>query len=411
MATDIVVPELGESVVEATVGTWFKKVGDPVSVGETLVELETDKVNLEVSASTAGVLARIEQQEGVDVQIGDLLGVIDESAEAVATASEAGDAVQPEETPSTQPSEPEEPAAVTDEATEHDDRVTPVARRMAEESGVDLAGIEGTGSGGRITKQDVEQSVTAKQQPMLEQQPAAPEPAPEAAEEIIPMSRRRRTIAKRLVEAQHTAAMLTTFNEIDMSAVISVRGSKKEAFEARHGVRLGFMSFFVKAAIGGLKDFPLLNAEIRDDNFVVKHHYDIGMAVGAEEGLVVPVLRTADQMSFADIEKTIRILAGKARDGSLAIEDLRGGTFTITNGGVFGSLLSTPILNPPQVGILGLHKIDERPIAINGEVVIRPMMYVALSYDHRIVDGSEAVRFLVRVKELIEDPTGLLLDG
>ena len=233
----------------------------------------------------------------------------------------------------------------------------------------------------------------------------------DAAEEIIPMSRRRRTIAKRLVEAQQTAAMLTTFNEIDMSTVISVRGSKKEAFEARHGVRLGFMSFFVKAAIGGLKDFPLLNAEIRDDNFVVKRHYDIGMAVGAEEGLVVPVLRAADQMSFAGIEKTIRILAGKARDGSLAIEDLRGGTFTITNGGVFGSLLSTPILNPPQVGILGLHKIDERPIAINGEVVIRPMMYVALSYDHRIVDGSEAVRFLVRVKELIEDPTGLLLDG
>ena len=411
MATDIVVPELGESVVEATVGTWFRKEGDPVSVGEPLVELETDKVNLEVSASTAGVLARIEQQEGVDVQIGDLLGVIDESAEAVATASEAGDAVQPEETPSTQPSEPEEPAAATDEETEHDDRVTPVARRMAEESGVDLAGIEGTGSGGRITKQDVEQSFTPKQQPMLEQQPAAPEPAPEAAEEIIPMSRRRRTIAKRLVEAQQTAAMLTTFNEIDMSTVISVRGGKKEAFEARHGVRLGFMSFFVKAAIGGLKDFPLLNAEIRDGNFVVKRHYDIGMAVGAEEGLVVPVLRAADQMSFADIEKTIRILAGKARDGSLAIEDLRGGTFTITNGGVFGSLLSTPILNPPQVGILGLHKIDERPIAINGEVVIRPMMYVALSYDHRIVDGSEAVRFLVRVKELIEDPTGLLLDG
>ena len=411
MATDIVVPELGESVVEATVGTWFRKEGDPVSVGETLVELETDKVNLEVSASTAGVLARIEQQEGVDVQIGDLLGVIDESAEAVATASDAGDAVQPEETPSTPPSEPEEPTAATDEATEHDDRVTPVARRMAEESGIDLAGIEGTGAGGRITKQDVEQSVTAKQQPMLEQQPSAPEPAPEAAEEIIPMSRRRRTIAKRLVEAQQTAAMLTTFNEIDMSTVISVRGSKKEAFEARHGVRLGFMSFFVKAAIGGLKDFPLLNAEIRDDNFVVKRHYDIGMAVGAEEGLVVPVLRAADQMSFAGIEKTIRILAGKARDGSLAIEDLRGGTFTITNGGVFGSLLSTPILNPPQVGILGLHKIDERPIAINGEVVIRPMMYVALSYDHRIVDGSEAVRFLGRVKELIEDPTGLLLDG
>ena len=411
MATDIVVPELGESVVEATVGTWFKKEGDPVSVGEPLVELETDKVNLEVSASTAGVLARIEQQEGVDVQIGDLLCVIDESAEAVATASEAGDAVQPEETPSTPPSEPEEPAVATDEATEHDDRVTPVARRMAEESGVDLAGIEGTGSEGRLTKHDVERSATAKQQPMPEQKPAAPEPAPEAAEDIIPMSRRRRTIAKRLVEAQHTAAMLTTFNEIDMSTVISVRGSKKEAFEARHGVRLGFMSFFVKAAIGGLKDFPLLNAEIRDDNFVVKRHYDIGMAVGAEEGLVVPVLRAADQMSFADIEKTIRILAGKARDGSLAIEDLRGGTFTITNGGVFGSLLSTPILNPPQVGILGLHKIDERPIAINGEVVIRPMMYVALSYDHRIVDGSEAVRFLVRVKELIEDPAGLLLDG
>ncbi len=225
------------------------------------------------------------------------------------------------------------------------------------------------------------------------------------------MSRRRRTIAQRLVEAQHTAAMLTTFNEIDMSTVMGIRGNKKEDFESRHGVRLGFMSFFVKAVIGGLKDFPLLNAEIRDNTFVVKHHYDIGMAVGAEEGLVVPVLRAADQMSFADIEKTIRVLAGKAKDGSLSIEDLRGGTFTITNGGVFGSLLSTPILNPPQVAILGLHKIDERPIAVHGEVVIRPMMYAALSYDHRIVDGREAVQFLVRVKELIEDPTGLLLDG
>jgi 2-oxoglutarate dehydrogenase E2 component (dihydrolipoamide succinyltransferase) len=413
MAVEIFVPELGESVVEATIGTWFKKEGNPVAVGEALVELETDKVNLEVSASTTGVLARIEQQEGVDVQIGDLLCVINEGAEAVATEEIAS----PEAPPAAPPSEPEEPAAAPIE--DHDDRVTPVARRVAEESGVNLSEVEGTGPGGRITKQDVAQAVAARQQPatapaeLVAPRKEAPaiDASPENLEEIIPMSRRRRTIAQRLVEAQQTAAMLTTFNEIDMSTVMRVRGSKKEAFESRHGVRLGYMSFFVKAVIGGLKDFPLLNAEIRDNTFVVKHHYDIGMAVGAEEGLVVPVLRAADQMSFAHIEKTIRVMAGKAKDGSLSIDDLRGGTFTITNGGVFGSLLSTPILNPPQVAILGLHKIDERPVAVKGEVVIRPMMYAALSYDHRIVDGREAVQFLVRVKELIEDPTGLLLDG
>lgn len=442
MAVDIVVPELGESVVEATVGAWLKKEGDQVAVGDTLVELETDKVNLEVSASNAGVLTSIKQQEGTDVQIGDVLCVIDETAEVSSEAEEPepADAEEKEAETAEASSEAEEKDAGADDkdtasdtpdddkeaeaekADDHDDRATPVARRIAEESGIALSDVEGSGPGGRITRQDVEK-VVADRKKAAEEKAAPKEAAPvaketaseeaasEETEEIIPMSRRRRTIAQRLVEAQQTAAMLTTFNEIDMSAVMRVRSDKKEEFEARHGVRLGFMSFFVKAVIGGLKDFPLLNAEIRDNNFVIKHRYDIGMAVGAEEGLVVPVLRQADRMSFAEIEKSIRVYAGKAKDGSLSIDDLRGGTFTITNGGVFGSLLSTPILNPPQVGILGMHKIDERPVAVNGEVVIRPMMYVALSYDHRIVDGREAVQFLVRVKDLIEDPTGLLLDG
>lgn len=396
MAIDITVPQLGESIVEATVVKWFKQEGEAVSTGEALLELETEKVSLEVNAIDSGVLVRIERTAGEDVRIGDLLGVLDDSAEVEASEHS-------EEIP--------------------DDRVTPVARRMADEAGISLSGLEGTGMGGRIRREDVERAVAARKEQAIAEPTGTPEPAHpagtiagatgetrESREEIIPMSRRRRTIASRLVEAQQTAAMLTTFNEIDMSTVMTIRRRNREAFENRHGVRLGFMSFFVKAVIGALKDFPELNGEIRGDSIVKKHYYDIGIAVGAEDGLVVPVLRDADRMSFAEIESGIRQYAARAGEGKLSLEDLRGGTFTITNGGVFGSMLSTPILNPPQVGILGLHRIDDRPVAIDGEVVIRPMMYVALSYDHRIIDGREAVQFLLRVKSLIEVPAALLLE-
>lgn len=404
MTIDIVVPELGESVVEATVGAWFKKEGERVIVGESLVELETDKVNLEVNAAKSGVLTQIQRATGSDVKIGDVLGVIDEGAEASVST--------PDIRATTAPSDD------YDEANP-EERVTPVARRLAREAGLDVSTAHGTGPGGRVTRQDIEQIIAKQATPLPTQVPSVmPQPLPVPTEplvpgereEVLPMTRRRRTIAQRLVEAQQTAAMLTTFNEVDMSAVMDLRSRKRELFEKRHGVRLGFMSFFVRAVIGALKDFPLLNAEIRGESVIVKKHYDIGMAVGAEEGLVVPVLRDADRMSFSEIETTVKVLVEKVKAGKLAIDDLRGGTFTITNGGVFGSLLSTPILNLPQVGILGLHKITDRPVADNGQVVIRPMMYTALSYDHRIVDGREAVQFLVRVKDLIEDPVCLLLD-
>jgi 2-oxoglutarate dehydrogenase E2 component (dihydrolipoamide succinyltransferase) len=406
MPIKIVVPEIGESIVEATVGSWLKREGDLVAAGEAVVELETEKVNLEVYAERAGRLTRIERQAGEDVKVGDVLGVIDEVAE---TAGEAPEAVPARVEPV--------PAMAEDKH-----KATPVARRVAEEKGVDLAQVPPSGPGGRATKHDV-QSYLARQQPgqalAVQMPPARPVPAQEGGlaperllrEERVRMSRRRQTIARRLVEAQQTAAMLTTFNEVDMSAVAEVRKRRKEAFIERHGVSLGLMSFFVKATIGALKAFPQLNAEIQGDEIILKHYYDIGIAVGAAEGLVVPVLRDADRMAFAEVERTIKDFVQKAQDGTLSLEDLRGGTFTITNGGVFGSLLSTPILNPPQVGILGLHKIEERPIALGGEVVIRPMMYVALTYDHRIVDGREAVQFLVRFKELIEDPEDLLLEG
>ncbi|MBM3263161.1 MAG: 2-oxoglutarate dehydrogenase complex dihydrolipoyllysine-residue succinyltransferase [candidate division Zixibacteria bacterium] len=406
MAIDILVPELGESVVEATVGAWLKREGEAVTTGETLVELETDKVNLEVTAAGSGVL-HITRRTGEDVKIGDVLGNIDEHEVASPTGDGHANTLPP----------------VPDELDAHEERVTPVARRIAREAGVDVSELHGTGPGGRVTRQDVEHVIAEQKStapvsgrplsPSPETpSPVTPPPVPSGAdrEEIVPMSRRRRTIAQRLVEAQHTAAMLTTFNEIDMTAVMDLRNRKREMFEKRHGIRLGFMSFFVKGSIAALKDFPPLNAEIRDQSIVLKRHYDIGIAVGAEEGLVVPVLRDADTLSFAEIEKGIKAFADRVKTGALSLEDLRGGTFTITNGGIFGSLLSTPILNPPQVGILGLHKITERPIALDGQVVIRPMMYVALSYDHRIVDGREAVQFLVRLKERIEDPACLLLD-
>lgn len=457
MAIDITVPQLGESIVEATVVQWFKQEGDQVTTGEALLELETEKVTLEVNANDSGILTRIEHAAGEDVRIGDLLGVLDESGESAgadATVASADESDAADETPESAREASGPSQAVSD------DRVTPVARRMADEAGISLSDVEGTGMGGRIRREDVERAVSAKREQdkaaqtgttgeesgagaaadspedaaassgsreperKAETTPGVAETAARAAEptgraaglsgddreEIVPMSRRRRTIASRLVEAQQTAAMLTTFNEIDMSTVMTIRRRNREAFEERHGVRLGFMSFFVKAVIGALRDFPELNAEIRGDAIVRKHYYDIGIAVGAEDGLVVPVLRDADRMSFAEIESSIRQYAAKAGEGELSLEDLRGGTFTITNGGVFGSMLSTPILNPPQVGILGLHRIDDRPVAVDGEVVIRPMMYVALSYDHRIVDGREAVQFLGKVKSLIEVPAALLLE-
>jgi len=434
MTVEVVVPEMGESVLEATVTEWLKQEGDRVNVGDVLVELETDKVNLEVGAKRAGVLAKIKVQEGEDVEVGDVLAEIDEQAEG----------------PESSESEPESKEAKAEQKekakekprTDRGDgrkeerqaapQVTPVASRLAKEKGVDVSQISGSGSEGRVTRSDVEDFIREKEKAQdaeksslqKKQAPAEPpsgiskEAEDEKAqmmasrrEERMRMSRRRRTIASRLLEAQQTTAMLTTFNEIDMSAVIDLRQRRNENFQARHGIKLGFMSFFVKASVGALKAFPRVNAEIQDDEFVLKHYYDMGIAIGAEEGLVVPVLRDVDRLSFAEIERQIKDLVNKTNEGKLSIEDLQGGTFTITNGGVFGSLLSTPILNPPQVGILGMHKIEERPIAIDGEVVICPMMYVALSYDHRIVDGREAVQFLVKIKELVEDPERLLLEG
>lgn len=415
MTKEIVVPDLGESVVEATVGDWIKKVGEPVQVGDILVELETDKVDIEVGATAAGTLTEIRHAQGADVKIGDVLGIIDENGAGAAKAQTEPQPAAAE--PATQPT-----ATTNQQQTTARDRVTPVARRVAKTEGIDLAGVVGTGPGGKVTRQDVTAtgSVTVEAaapapQPAMQPPRVPPATAPATAngrpEQRVRLSRRRRTIAERLVEAQHTAAILTTFNEVDMSVVIDLRKRRQEAFVAQHGVKLGFMSFFVKASIGALRAFPRVNAELNGDEMTLKGYYDIGIAVGAEEGLVVPVIRNADRQSFAEIERQIREFGQKATNGTLSLDDLRGGTFTISNGGVYGSMLSTPILNPPQVGILGLHNILQRPIAIDGEVVIRPMMYLALSYDHRIVDGREAVQFLVKIKELIEDPEVLLLEG
>jgi len=433
MAIKIEVPELGESVLEATVSRWLKKEGDFVNVGDVLVELETDKVNLEVGAKNAGILQRIEASAGEDVKVGDVLGTIDEKApeqkaetqkaeeQETAPASAETKQAAPQAEKETTPSPRNDGQEMEREAMP---QISPVAARLARDKNVDISKIAGTGNEGRVTKADVEsylqQQGTAEgtaKQPQAEgeretqpERPASVTPS-DRQEERTRMSRRRRTIAQRLLEASQTTAMLTTFNEIDMSAVMDIRKRHNEEFQKRHGIKLGFMSFFVKASISALKAFPQVNAEIDGEEIVFKHYYDIGMAVGSSEGLVVPVLRDADRLSFAEIEQRIKDLVAKTEQGKLSIEDLRGGTFTITNGGVFGSLLSTPILNPPQVGILGLHKIEERPIALNGQVVIKPMMYVALSYDHRIVDGREAVQFLVHVKQVIEDPGWMLVGG
>jgi 2-oxoglutarate dehydrogenase E2 component (dihydrolipoamide succinyltransferase) len=421
MTTEIRVPELGESIVEATVADWLKQEGDRVEIGEAVVVLETEKVDLDVGAEVAGVLVHIEHQTGDDVKIGDVLGIIEEVKAGESAVPEAPKPEAAEKAPETPKPEVVEKAPEAPIKETSAPAVTPVARRLAADRGVDITRVTSSGPQGRVTKEDVERYLSEQQAPKARepQSPAAPAPKVEIAsaastarrEERQRLSRRRRTIAVRLVEAQHTAAMLTTFNEVDMTEVMDLRKRRQPAFVERYGVKLGIASFFVKASIGALKAFPQVNAELQGDELVLKYYYDIGMAIGAPEGLVVPVLRDADRMSFGVIEQTIKDMAQRATDGQLTIDELRGGTFTITNGGVFGSLMSTPILNPPQVAILGLHKIEDRPVALNGEVVIRPMMYAALSYDHRVIDGREAVQFLVRVKELIEDPETLLLEG
>ncbi len=432
MAVNIVVPEMGESIVDARIARWLKKEGEPVSVGEPLVELETDKIDVEVPAPKDGVLERIAQAEGADVKIGEVLGTIAEGQAAAAappspTPTSAGASAQKPAVAAPAPA----PARKSGDAgssppaaTGPNGRgvaATPSARRAAREQQVELPAVASDGP--RVTRADVARSARSESKPApaatRAPAPARPEPVrpPQPrepggrVEERVRMSKRRATIARRLVEAQQTAALLTTFNEIDMSAVMALRERHKEAFKTRHGVGLGIASFFVKAAVAALREVPRLNAEVQGDEMVLKHYYDIGVAVSATEGLVVPVLRDVDRLSFADVELGIRALADKARQGTLTLDDLRGGTFSITNGGVFGSLMSTPILNPPEVGILGLHAIKDRAVAVDGQLAIRPMMYVALTYDHRIVDGAEAVTFLVRVKHLIEDPGVLLIEG
>jgi len=423
MTVQIVVPALGESVTEATVSKWMKNVGDAVKADEPLLELETDKVTQEVYAPSAGTLGEIKAEAGAVVPIGAVLGVISEGgAAAAAPAPKAAAAPAPAPTPP-----PAAPAPAVSTAT-GDDRNGPAVRKIAAESGINPAEIPATGKDGRVTKGDVidfkanRPAAPAPAQPAAAAAPAArPAPAPAPAEphvprplvaneERVPMSRLRRRIAERLKQAQNNAAMLTTFNEVDMGAVMALRDKYKEGFEKRHKVKLGFMGFFVRACIQALKEIPAVNGEIDGNDIIFKNHYDIGVAVGTEQGLVVPVVRDADKMSIAEIEAKIAELGRRAREGKLSIDELTGGTFTISNGGVYGSLMSTPILNPPQSGILGMHKIQQRPMAVDGKIEIRPMMYLALSYDHRIIDGREAVTFLVRVKECLEDPQRLLLE-
>ena len=419
MTTEIRVPALGESVTEATIAQWFKKEGDAVAADEPLVELETDKVTVEVPAPASGVLEAINVASGETVNVGAILGKIAEGGAAAAPKAEA-----PRKAEEKKPAKMEEKkeAPKPGKAAAETAPQSPAVRKLIAESGADAAAIDGTGKDGRLTKGDVlDYLAKAPETPA----PAAPRPAPQPApaavrvpvsqsdaerEERVRMSRLRQTIARRLKDAQNTAAMLTTFNEVDMTAVMALRNHYKELFEKRHGVKLGFMGFFVKAVIQALKEIPAVNAEIDGEDLVYKNYYHIGVAVGTDKGLVVPVVRDADHLSLADIESTIADFGRRAREGQLKIEEMQGGTFTISNGGVYGSLMSTPILNAPQSGILGMHKIQERPMAIAGKVEIRPMMYLALSYDHRVVDGKEAVTFLVRVKDCLEDPQRLLLD-
>ncbi|MDQ7249430.1 2-oxoglutarate dehydrogenase complex dihydrolipoyllysine-residue succinyltransferase [Dongia sedimenti] len=428
MSVQIVVPALGESVTEATVSKWMKKVGDAVKADEAIAELETDKVTQEVYAPSAGTLGAINAEAGAVVPIGAVLGEISEggaaAAPAASIANRSSTTVSPEtpgavEIAKKAAPEPAAPPAAAAPAA-NDDRNGPAVRKMTAEAGINPADVPGTGKDGRVTKADViDFKAKPAAPPVPVARPAAPTQAPAEPhvprplaerEERVPMSRLRRRIAERLKQAQNTAAMLTTFNEVDMGAVMALRDKYKDAFEKRHKTKLGFMGFFVRACIQALKEIPAVNGEIDGNDIIFKNHYDIGVAVGTEQGLVVPVVRDADHLSLAEIEAKIAELGRRAREGKLSIDELTGGTFTITNGGVFGSLMSTPILNPPQSGILGMHKIQQRPMAVDGKVEIRPMMYLALSYDHRIIDGREAVTFLVRVKECLEDPQRLLLE-
>lgn len=415
MSTEIRVPTLGESITEATVAQWYKKPGEAVSADEPLCELETDKVTIEVPAPSAGVMGDVAVEDGATVEVGALLGEILEGSVAVPPSPAKETPVSA--APDTQAPAPlEAPIEKPDTKPSSDEVLAPSVRRLVDEHGLDAAALSGSGKGGRLTKGDVleavEKGVTAPVEIPAPPMSARSDDtgAQSALEERVKMTRLRQTIAKRLKESQNTAAMLTTFNEVDMSELMSVRSAYKEQFEKKHGAKLGFMSFFVKACVVALQEIPAVNAEVDGTDIVYKNYVNMGVAVGTDKGLVVPVVRDAHMMGFAEIETTIAEYGRKAREGSLAIDDLQGGTFTISNGGVYGSLMSTPILNSPQSGILGMHKIQERPIVVDGEIVVRPMMYLALSYDHRIVDGKEAVTFLVRVKEGLENPERLLLN-
>ncbi len=412
--TEIRVPTLGESVTEATIGRWFKKPGEAVSVDEPLVELETDKVTIEVPAPAAGTLGEIVAKDGETVAVGALLGQISDGAGA--SSKPAAPAAAPAKAAA--PAASAAPAAAAQKAPPVDAPLAPSVRKLSSESGVDASTVPGSGKDGRVTKGDMlaaiekaASSPTPLNQPAAAVQVRAPSPADDAArEERVKMTRLRQTIARRLKDVQNTAAMLTTFNEVDMSHLMALRTQYKDLFEKKHGTKLGFMGFFTRACVQALKDVPAVNAEIDGTDLIYKNYYHIGVAVGTEKGLVVPVVRDCDHKSLAEIEKSISEFGKRARDGQLKIEDMQGGTFTISNGGVYGSLMSTPILNAPQSGILGMHKIQERPVVVGGKIEIRPMMYLALSYDHRVIDGKEAVTFLVRIKESLEDPARLVLD-
>ncbi|HEY4547059.1 MAG TPA: 2-oxoglutarate dehydrogenase complex dihydrolipoyllysine-residue succinyltransferase [Pedomonas sp.] len=423
MATDVKIPALGESITEATIAEWLKKPGDYVNQDEPLASLETDKVAVELPAPVAGVLTAISQEAGATVEVGAIVAQIDETATAGAGAAAPAPAAAPAAAAPAAAPAPKAEAAPAPAQTSAPAAapaaelvaMAPAVRKIVEDYNLDPASISGTGKDGRLTKEDVLKAIengTARQRAAAGAAPAAAAAAPAAdrAEERVKMSRMRQTIARRLKESQNTAAMLTTFNDVDMSAVIEARAKYKDLFEKKHNIRLGFMGFFVKAVTLALKEVPAVNASIEGDELVFRNYADVGVAVSAPNGLVVPILRSADKMSFADVETTIADFGKRSKSGQLKLDEMQGGTFTITNGGVFGSMLSTPILSPPQAGILGMHRIEERPVVRDGQIVIRPMMYLALSYDHRIIDGREAVTFLVRVKEAIEDPTRLLLD-
>jgi len=425
--SEIKVPELAESITEGTISEWLVKKGDKVEKGDAIVELETDKVNVEVNTDYTGVITEIVAEEGQDVEVGDVIAKLDENAEAGGSDSDEGEKKESAESEKSETEEEKSPEPAKEEKQDKQDEssdssqdviASPAARKRARELGIDLSDVQSRDPLGRIRPEDVDSAAKGgsdqkDSKPAKKEEPKQSEKTEfDKPVERIKMSRRRQTIANRLVEVQQEAAMLTTFNEVDMSAIMQLRNERKEDFKDKHGVKLGFMSFFTKAVIGALKDFPLLNAEIQGKEIVKKNFYDIGIAVSTDEGLVVPVVRDADKLDFAGVEKEIGDLGKKAINKELSLKDLQGGTFTITNGGTFGSMLSTPILNSPQVGILGMHNIQKRPMVMpDDSIEVRPMMYLAVSYDHRIVDGKEAVQFLVRIKELLEDPYDLLLEG